>query len=307
MFSYDLNTSYMQSPFAMPMPYAPTFQTPMFDTPIFGGYHSMVSSIPKYPIMSVFDYGTFGYTPTVESCYLGQMGINPPYNVFPYPINTIPPVFSFPTYTPRFDFGSMTNPFGNISVFQNKIPYTFGSITTGGNQWSLLQNRTYNQTKYNGKNPTINRALQLATAELGTTEVNGSNDSVGIRKYKNGAKNNLPWCGSFVSWLYGAGQGSNNCKTFGYSMHSQTIRRRAENSGFYSSKNSGYRPKVGDLMILKYSNNSGHIGIVTKVNSDGSFETIEGNQSNKVKRVHRTMNTAKLDGFVRMDDWLKAA
>lgn len=62
---------------------------------------------------------------------------------------------------------------------------------------------------------------------------------------------------------------------------------------FYNFKNAGYEihdvPKVGTLVIWQsYKDGkpiwSGHAGLVTKVNQDGSFVTIEGNTSEKSGR-----------------------
>src|SRR5207247_2436266 len=44
-------------------------------------------------------------------------------------------------------------------------------------------------------------------------------------------------------------------------------------------------PQPGDLILF----GSRHIGIVDSVNTDGSLETIEGNSSDKVSRVHRAV------------------
>ena len=56
-------------------------------------------------------------------------------------------------------------------------------------------------------------------------------------------------------------------------------------------------------MILR-ENDASHIGIVTKVNKDGSFETIEGNVSyngvDSVVRERYGANYADLSGFVRL-------
>ena len=56
-------------------------------------------------------------------------------------------------------------------------------------------------------------------------------ETLNQRKYKNGAANGNPWCASFTSWLYGAGQGSSNDKTFGYTASSQEIKRQANSAG----------------------------------------------------------------------------
>lgn len=55
----------------------------------------------------------------------------------------------------------------------------------------------------------------------------------------------------------------------------------------------------GDVMIQQ-SNGASHTGIVTKVYSDGSFDTIEGNTSDQCLARHYSANDAKLSGFVKI-------
>lgn len=72
-----------------------------------------------------------------------------------------------------------------------------------------------------------------------------------------------------------------------------------ENKAEYIAKN----VKPGNLMILR-ENGASHIGIVTKVNKNGSFETIEGNVPyngvDSVVRQEYDANYADLSGFVRL-------
>ncbi len=56
--------------------------------------------------------------------------------------------------------------------------------------------------------------------------------------------------------------------------------------------------KTGDIMIQK--NNASHTGIVAKVYSDGSFDTIEGNTSNMCHTRHYSANSSIVSGFVKM-------
>lgn len=295
---YDFSASYTTNPFVMPMPYTSTFQTPSLALPSFSSYPSIFGNTFTTPSTNI--NSTFSFVPSFGSYYSG--GTSSSYGLF-----SMPPLFTLPAFNPRLNFGFLSGSGQRSKTSStNRSTATFGSALTSG-IWTPPTLSTSTSKKITGKNPTVSRALELALAELGTRENGRSNDSARIRKYKNGAQNNLPWCASFISWVYGAGQGSSNTKTFGYSMKSQTIRRRAQKAGFYSSVNSGYTPKPGDLMILKYSDDSGHIGIVSKVNSDGTFETIEGNSSDRVRRVHRSKSTANLHGFIRMNDWLNAA
>jgi hypothetical protein len=52
--------------------------------------------------------------------------------------------------------------------------------------------------------------------------------------------------------------------------------------------------RPGDLML----DGNDHMGIVEQVNPDGSLETIEGNYSDRVARVHRTVGAET--SFVRL-------
>ena len=153
----------------------------------------------------------------------------------------------------------------------------------------------------------VQNALRLAESEIGTAEVGNSNNSFGVNKYRGGVANGQAWCASFVSWCYGQGQNSNNAKTFGYTSSSQDIKNKAIKAGYYSDKNSGYTPQVGDIAVWTKSDNAhGHVGIISKINNDGSFEVIEGNSSNRVKKNIRTRNSQDFAGFVRMNEWLAA-
>lgn len=164
-------------------------------------------------------------------------------------------------------------------------------------------------SKYSESSEAADKAVELAESQIGVQENGSSNDSAEIRKYKNGSADSNPWCASFVSWLYGAGQNSNNSETFGYTASSQAIKSRANAAGYYASKNSNYNPKKGDLAMWTKSAATGHVGIVTKVYDDGSFDVVEGNSGNAVKKHHYSSKHSigeGFDGFVQMDKWLQA-
>lgn len=152
----------------------------------------------------------------------------------------------------------------------------------------------------------VQSALELAQQELakGVHEITGNNDGAEIDKYRNGAATGQPWCASFVSWLYGAGQNSDNKATFGYDASVSGIKNKAENAGYYAQKGS-YTPVAGDLMIQK--NNASHVGMVTSVDPDGTIHTIEGNSSNKVtERTYPPGSKGhnRISGWVKMNEWL---
>ena len=184
------------------------------------------------------------------------------------------------------------NPFLNNTYFFN---------TKADDNFSL--------TKKTDTSSKAEKAVEIAERELkkGVNENLGKNDGSEIRKYKNGAKNDVPWCASFTSYCYGEGQGSSNKNTFGYNASSQEIRRKADRNGYYAKKNSGYTPQKGDLAVWKYSENSGHIGIVSKVYDNGSFDVIQGNSKNRVRKIHYespNLVSDSFNGFVKMNEWL---
>ena len=152
----------------------------------------------------------------------------------------------------------------------------------------------------------VQDALELAQQELqkGVHETSGNNDGAEIDKYRNGAANGQPWCASFVSWIYGAGQNSDNAATFGYDASVAGIRSKAQSAGYYAAKGS-YTPQAGDLMIQE--NNASHVGVVTGVDADGTIHTIEGNSSDQVAQRTYTPGSSgynKISGWVQMNEWL---
>ena len=150
----------------------------------------------------------------------------------------------------------------------------------------------------------LSNALNLAESQVGVSEVAGSNNGKEVNKYRNGKADGTPWCASFISWCFGQGQKASNNKTFGYETNTQNIRRKAEKAGCYAKKEDNYQPKVGDLAMWKYSSCTGHIGIISKVNNDGSFEVIEGNCADQVRKVTRTRSAEGFHGFVKMNEWM---
>ena len=148
------------------------------------------------------------------------------------------------------------------------------------------------------------KTVQVAQQELarGVHETNGNNDSPDIRRYKHGAANGAQWCAYFTS--YCCEQAGH--KPFSYTGSSQQIKNEAIRAGHYAQKNTGYTPKPGDLAIWTKTASTGHVGIVESVNPDGSFSTIEGNSSDRVKRNHYASQSSvgsTFNGFVKMSEW----
>ena len=121
------------------------------------------------------------------------------------------------------------------------------------------------------------------------------------------------WCADFVSYVV-----KETYKEKGLPIPEGFGSHRVEEIKQWSIKNNNFLSTVGkenkaqfiaqnikpgNLMILR-ENDASHIGIVTKVNKDGSFETIEGNVSyngvDSVVRERYGANYADLSGFVRL-------
>ena len=216
------------------------------------------------------------------------------------------------------NFGMMSNPFAMASMSMSSMPmmsmpmfqmpafnFNFSSQMPSYNFGSFGTNVRAN-VNYNCRTSQATNALRLAQSQLGVRENGSSNNSSEVNKYRFGKANGNPWCASFVSYCYGQGQGNSNKATFGFTESSQSIKNQAIKAGKYSTKESGYKPQVGDLAVWSYTKSSGHVGIVASVNKDGSFDVIEGNCGDKVQRCTRSMNTKDLNGFVRMNEWVEA-
>ncbi len=94
-----------------------------------------------------------------------------------------------------------------------------------------------------------------------------------------------PWCAIFVAWV--AQQAGLRAKV-GTDAYTPTW------AAWYASKGRWHTtPKVGAIVFFDWGGsksrvNIDHAAIVEKVNGDGSIETIEGNSSGRVQRVHRS-------------------
>ena len=183
----------------------------------------------------------------------------------------------------------------DVMTYQSQLLSTARSTGAQSAYYSNISNG-YIQDGHVGK--TAAQALNNAIGEIGTREATGHNDGAAVAKYRGGVDNGAAWCASFVSWCYK----DNN--VFGYQASVSGIRAKAQEKGLYSTVNSGYVPKAGDVMIQK-ENGASHTGIVESVDPDGTIHTIEGNASNMVRRVTYRVGSKgynQISGFVRMSE-----
>jgi len=113
-----------------------------------------------------------------------------------------------------------------------------------------------------------NQIVEIATVELGLIEGPKENQT----KYQ---KINQPWCGAFVNWVFKqVGVKIPNCVS---TLTGATAFQK--NKAWQNAESA--TPEVGDLVFFDFPHDGidriSHIGIVTKVNADGTVTTIEGN------------------------------
>jgi len=114
--------------------------------------------------------------------------------------------------------------------------------------------------------------LRVAQSQIGTLE-SGENRGGALKYQSYFGRGPEPWCADFVSWVYSrAGKPTNSpyCPTFVQQLKKQ---------GRWKGRND---PQPGDLVFFDWDGDKvpDHVGIVLRVNSDGTITTIEGNTAN---------------------------
>lgn len=187
---------------------------------------------------------------------------------------------------------SFNNNFNNgfNNIFSN---YTFTMPTIGD---------TFTPSKKGGS------SLQLSFVNKAKSYVNKVNsDKEGNRLFSNGKSQ--AWCADFVSFNAKETFGNRLPSSFKHFSSVSELRDWGNDNDCYLKVPSSNRAdfiaqnvKVGDIMIEKDGGKS-HTGIVTKVNSDGSFETVEGNCGNKVAIQTYKPDSKTLSGFISLEKY----
>ena len=136
------------------------------------------------------------------------------------------------------------------------------------------------------------KLIQIATAEIGVEEVNGTNRGKRVDEYK--AATNLPpheswpWCAAFVCFcVREAMRLTNTAETAGFKRPTtasawdfENWSKRQDNTT-KTRRSPGVDTKAGDIVIFKFS----HIGIaISAPDKYGFVETIEGNTDGQGSR-----------------------
>lgn len=215
---------------------------------------------------------------------------------------------------PKFNLTSKPN----LSPLYNPVP-KYSPTPKYTNQYCQ-----YNVTKskstlpekksqsYYSKPALYNNPVRI-TGNIGSDIVSSAKQYLGFNENDNSYKlftqgRSEAWCADFVSYTVKEAYRKNGKKVppgFGSSSVSGLRQWGINNNCYFSldsktGKNTAIAQyiKPGDVVIFK--NGVSHTGIVTKVNSDGSFQTIEGNTSDKVAYRNYSANDRKISGFVQL-------
>jgi len=110
-----------------------------------------------------------------------------------------------------------------------------------------------------------NQALYAATSQLGVT---GASNPYQVSQYSQGRSE--AWCADFVSWCYERTPGGS---PFGHRPGVASIHDWGNQQHLYHDRGT-YQARPGDVIIF---GNDQHVGIVERVDPDGTVHTIEGN------------------------------
>lgn len=106
------------------------------------------------------------------------------------------------------------------------------------------------------------------------------------------------WCTTFAFWCFNKAGSEYSVKLYGSIIPSggncNSMISWFSSKGRYKTRNSGYKPKAGDLVFFDWSGNgsSQHVGIVSSV-SGSTIYTVEGNCSGYVKARTYTKSGSK--------------
>ena len=214
------------------------------------------------------------------------------------------PSFGGPQFSPHYNpgFGGSGggggggNPCGHFLGSPNGHSHGYGSPSFGGGR-----NGTGLGTNAVGPVGDLGSgsgadAVRWALSQEGVSEAAHPNV---VRGYSRG--NWQAWCADFVSTAYRNAGGS----PFGHQSSVQGILDwgRSNPGRFMSAGAARNNPgalRAGDIAVWKQNGRS-HVGLVTGVNRDGTFSTIEGNTSDRVARRTHSFGSNQLTGFVRAE------
>ena len=152
---------------------------------------------------------------------------------------------------------------------------------------------------------TSNKIIKMAISQLGTKEqpANSNNVKYNTDYYGRAVSgSSYPWCCAFVWWVFKECGASDLFYGGKKTAYCPTVEH------YYKQKGQWYTSdaKPGDLVLFDFTGSkvAGHIGILEKVNVDGTYTVIEGNtstsnDSNGGEVMRRKRNRSVIRGFAR--------
>lgn len=152
---------------------------------------------------------------------------------------------------------------------------------------------------------TANELVKKAVSQIGVKEnPSGSNKVKYNTDYYGRAVSgsDYPWCCAFIWWIF------KECNALDLFHDGRKTAYCPTVEAYYKSKGQWHKsnPKVGDLVLFDFNGKgiAGHIGILEKINADGTYSVIEGNTSvssndNGGCVMRRQRNKSVIRGFAR--------
>ncbi len=178
-------------------------------------------------------------------------------------------------------------------------------VTASNKTKTIKQTTTDKQT-------TITNNKSKTSSDIGYSLVENAKQYIGYNESDGSSKkfsDSKEWCADFVSYIVKdtyTRQGKTPPEGFDNHRVEGLKQWGIDNNKFFQIANKPNKAtliaqniKPGDILILR-ENQASHTGFVTKVNADGTFETIEGNRADKVATARYSPNYKDISGFVQL-------
>ena len=153
---------------------------------------------------------------------------------------------------------------------------------------------------------TAQKIIKMAASQIGIKEQPANSNKVKYNTEYYGREvsgSDYPWCCAFIWWVF------KHCDASALFYGGKKTAYCPTVENYYKQQGKWYKSgKPGDMVLFDFSGKgiAGHIGIVEKVNSDGSYTTIEGNtgsgnDANGGAVMRRTRYKSSIRGFARPD------